>query len=154
MLNGYVDIYLPDLKYMDSDRSKRYSLAPNYFEFASKAILSMYNQVGKVKFDKDGILQKGVIIRHLVMPKGHNDSINIIEWISKNFINEDILISIMSQYTPCYQSHNYEEINRKVFSYEYHKVVDKLDELGLKGFIQEKSSANEKYTPLFNLEGV
>lgn len=154
MLEGYIDVYLPDLKYMDSYRSKRYSKAEDYFEAASKAIEFMIKQVGKITFDKDHIIQKGVIIRHLVMPKGYKDSISIIEWIANNLPKDEILISLMSQYTPFYKSKDFSEINRRLFSYEYHKVLDCVNENELEGYMQEKSSAKEEYTPLFDLKGV
>lgn len=154
LLQGYIDVYLPDLKYFDKNRSKRYSKAENYFEMASKAIKYMYNQVGKVIIDENNIIKKGVIIRHLVMPKGYKDSIEIMKWINENLPKEDIFLSIMSQYTPFYKSKDYEEINRRLFSFEYHKVLDYVNELGLKGYMQEKSSAKEEYTPKFDLTGI
>lgn len=154
LLEGYIDVYLPDLKYFDKNRSKRYSGAENYFEMASKAIKYMYNQVGKLIIDENNIIKKGVIIRHLVMPKGYKDSIEIIKWINQNLPKEDILISLMSQYTPFYKSKDYQEINRRLFSFEYHKVLDCVNELGLKGYMQEKSSAKEEYTPKFDLTGI
>ncbi|WMJ23932.1 radical SAM protein [Paludicola sp. MB14-C6] len=153
-LNGYIDIYLPDLKYYDSARSERYSNAKNYFDVASKAIKAMLEQVGKPQFDENGIMQKGVIIRHMVMPKGYKDSIAIFDWIATHFSKNEILISLMSQYTPFYKSNEFPEINRRIFSYEYHKVLDKVNDYQLEGFLQEKSSAKEEYTPTFELQGI
>ena len=153
-LRDYIDIYLPDLKYMDQEISKKYSNADDYFEVAAAAITEMYNQVGGVSFDDDGILKKGMIIRHLTLPNNRVDSIRIMEWISGTFPKNDILISLMSQYTPFYHSNYYKEINRKISTFEYNSVVDKAVSLGLDGFMQEKSSAKEEYTPEFNLEGI
>ena len=153
-LRDYIDIYLPDLKYMDQEISKKYSNADDYFEVAAAAITEMYNQVGGVSFDDDGILKKGMIIRHLTLPNNRVDSIRIMEWISRTFPKNDILISLMSQYTPFYHSNYYKEINRRISTFEYNSVVDKAVSLGLDGFMQEKSSAKEEYTPEFNLEGI
>ena len=153
-LQDYIDIYLPDLKYMNQEISKKYSNADDYFEVAAAAITEMYNQVGGVSFDDDGILKKGMIIRHLTLPNNRVDSIRIMEWISRTFPKNDILISLMSQYTPFYHSNYYKEINRKISTFEYNSVVDKAVSLGLDGFMQEKSSAKEEYTPEFNLEGI
>lgn len=153
-LRDYIDIYLPDLKYMDQEISKKYSNADDYFEVAAAAITEMYNQVGGVSFDDDGILKKGMVIRHLTLPNNRVDSIRIMEWISRTFPKNDILISLMSQYTPFYHSNYYKEINRRISTFEYNSVVDKAVSLGLDGFMQEKSSAKEEYTPEFNLEGI
>ena len=154
LLEGYVDIYLTDLKYMDPVISKRYSNAEDYFEYASKANAEMFNQVGKVRIDDNGIMQKGVIIRHLVLPNNRCDSMKVLDWVADNFNNDDILISLMSQYTPFYKSSNFKEISRRISTFEYNKVLDHALSLGLKGYMQEKSSAKEEYTPLFDLEGV
>lgn len=158
MLDGYIDIYLPDLKYYDDDISKRYSNASNYFSIASKAIEFMFNQVGKIKLNENGILQKGLVIRHLILPKYYKDSIKIMEYISQTFKLDEIYVSVMSQYTPEFipkdVTEKYTEINRKLFSFEYHKVIEKVDSLSIIGFMQEKSSATKSYTPTFDLEGV
>lgn len=155
ILNGYVDIYLPDFKYYSSERSGRYSCAPDYFQVASKAILDMYRQVGKTIFNKDGIMTKGLMIRHMVLPKGVSDTIEVLRWIKKNLPLDDILISVMSQYTPFYHSSDFPEINRRLTQKEYDRVLDILDELGIEnGFVQERSSAKEEYTPNFSLQGV
>lgn len=154
MLEGWVDIYLPDLKFMDPARSERYADAPDYFCKASEAILEMYRQVGKPVYDEAGMLQKGLIIRHLVMPKGRQDSIAILNWIAQNLPKEDVKISLMSQFTPFYRCSQFPEINRRVSTFEYNSVLEKAQELGLRGYMQEKSSAKEEYTPPFDLEGV
>lgn len=153
-LKGYIDIYLPDLKYMDNEIAKKYSNAEDYFEVATAAIKEMYEQAGSIQLDDNQILQKGVIIRHLTLPNNRFDSMNIMEWIAENFPQNDILISLMSQYTPFYHSENYKEIDRRISTFEYNSVVNKSLEMGLKGYMQEKSSAKEEYTPTFNLEGI
>lgn len=154
MLEGYVDIYLPDLKYFSSELSYRYSKASDYFQVAATAIKEMVRQTGNPLFNADGLLQKGTILRHMVLPMGYKDSIKIIEWVASHFLPNQILISLMSQYTPCYQTEKYSEINRRIFSYEYHKVLDCVQDYGFDGFMQEKSAAKVEYTPSFNLEGI
>ncbi|MBE6906458.1 MAG: 4Fe-4S cluster-binding domain-containing protein [Ruminococcaceae bacterium] len=154
MLDGLVDIYLPDLKFAESDRSKRYAEAPDYFDVATSAILEMYRQVGKIAFDQDGLLKKGLIIRHLVLPKGRFDSVAVLTWIAQNLPKEKVLLSLMSQFTPFYRCAEFPEINRRISTFEYNYVLSKAQELGLKGYMQEKNSAKEEYTPLFDLSGV
>ena len=154
-LDGYVDIYLPDLKYKSSNLSEKYSGAKDYFECASKAILEMYRQVPKNIYTKDGLLKKGMIIRHMVMPNCTYDTKDILMWIKENLPLDDILISIMSQYTPFYKSKNIDEINRRLTEEEYNEVMDFALDIGIEnGFMQELSSAKEEYTPNFDLEGV
>ena len=154
-LKGYVDIFLPDFKYYDSKLSENYSGAYNYFEVASKAILEMVSQNNGIVFDDNGILQKGVLIRHLVMPGARKDSFIILKWLKENLPQEKFLLSLMSQYTPTYKSFEHKEINRKITTLEYESVVEEAVNLGLiNGFMQDKSSAENEYTPPFNLEGV
>lgn len=154
MLDGLVDVYLPDLKYFDGERAGRYSCAPDYFEFASQAVLEMYRQVGCSVFNKNGLLRKGLVIRHLVLPKGYHDSIKLLQWTAENLPAENILISVMSQYTPFHQSERFPEINRRVSTFEYRRVLEAAQDMGLHGFMQEKSSAREEYTPPFDLQGL
>lgn len=155
MLKGYVDIYLPDIKYFSPERSKRYSHAPDYFEVASKAVQEMFSQVGAVEFDERGMLTKGVIVRHMVMPNGVEDSMDILTWIAENLPLDDILVSVMSQYTPFYKSAEFPEINRRLTQEEYDRVLDWMECMGIEdGFVQELSSAKEEYTPDFSLQGV
>ncbi len=154
MLDGLIDIYLPDLKFAEAERAKRYAGAPNYFDVATSAILEMYRQVGGAVFDQEGLLKKGLIIRHLVLPKGRFDSAAVLTWIARNLPKEEIRISLMSQFTPFYRCTEFPEINRRVSTFEYNYVLSKAQELGLKGYMQEKSSAKEEYTPLFDLSGV
>lgn len=155
LLKDYIDIYLPDLKYFDSALSWRYSKAKNYFEVASEAIPYMIEQTGGLRYDTQGILQKGVIIRHMVLPGGKEDSMQLLHWIKENLPKGNYLLSLLSQYTPFYKSRDYPEINRRITTYEYNKVLDTAISLGLtQGFMQEKSSAKEEYTPPFDLEGI
>ena len=151
-LQGLIDVYLPDLKYFDSDVSKKYSNAENYFENASKAVLEMQRQVGKSVI-KDGIMQKGLIIRHLVLPKNTDQSIKILRWI-KDSLPIDTYISLMSQYVP-YVKTEYKELNRRIVTAEYQKVIDEFERLGFEnGFMQERSSAQTDFIPKFDLSGV
>lgn len=155
-LNGYVDIWLPDLKYFSRELSARYSKAADYFDVASEAVKQMIRQTGAPQFDSDGLLmKKGVIIRHMVLPGAKEDSLHLLDWIKENLPEGQYYISLLSQYTPFYHSKDYPEINRRITSYEYNKVVDKAIRLSLlQGFMQEKSSAKEEYTPPFNMEGL
>lgn len=155
LLKNYVDIYLPDLKYFSSELSRKYSKAEDYFKVASNAVKLMIEQTGKPVFDSNGILQKGVIIRHLVLPNCRKDSITLLHWIKETLPDRHYLISLLSQYTPFYKSYEYPELNRRITTYEYESVLKEAISLGLvDGFMQEKSSAKEEYTPPFNLEGL
>lgn len=153
-LEGLVDIYLPDLKYVDSAVSLRYSGAADYFDYASKAILEMSRQVGKAAFDKNGVMKKGLIVRHLILPRNTAQSIKALTWIHEN-LPEGTLVSLMCQYTPCGELENFPELQRRLTRREYEKVVDQMLELGLTGgYLQELSSAKEEYIPPFDLSGV
>lgn len=154
-LDGYVDIYLPDLKYYSSEYSKAYSKAPDYYEVAIKAIGEMIKKTGKPQFDGNGLLKKGVIIRHLVLPGLRKDSINLLRSLHENIENGSYLISIMSQFTPTENSRKTCGFDRRITSFEYNSVIEEAKRLGLvDGYMQEKSSAKEEYTPPFDLEGV
>lgn len=162
MLEGYVDVYLPDLKYMDNHIAMKYSNAGDYFDIASKAIAEMLRQTGKPQFYKDaenkyceaGIMKKGVIVRHLIMPGMTKDSKNIVKYLYETYSN-DIYISIMNQYTPLKCVEKYPELNRKITSEEYDDVVDYAIELGVEnGFIQEGETAQESFIPEFSLEEI
>lgn len=155
MLEGYIDVYLPDMKYFSSDISSKYSNAPDYFDYASEAILAMIKQVGKLTFNSEGGLMKGTVIRHMVLPSHRHDSIKLIEWIADNTSRDDVLVSIMNQYTPFdFISEEFSELKRKVTKMEYNSVINRAAELGLKGFTQERSSASEDYVPDFDLSGI
>lgn len=154
LLESMVDAYLPDLKYFNPAVAMRYSSAEDYFEAAAAAISEMVRQAGPPRFDGDGLLQSGVIIRHLVLPNGVHDSIQILDWIARTFGKDEVLLSLMSQYTPTYHSAQFPEINRRVSTYEYNRVLSHAQELGLQGYMQERSAAREGYTPPFDLQGV
>lgn len=149
MLSGYIDVYLPDFKYFDSDISNKYSKAPDYFSYALNAVQEMYHQVGEYQEDENGILKKGLIIRHLVLPKGRHDSVKILEEIKKALPIDNIRLSLMSQYTPTFADKDYPELQRKITSFEYDYVLNYAIELGYKGFFQQKDSASSRYTPDF-----
>ena len=150
-LEGYIDIYLPDLKYYSNALSKKYSNVNNYFEIATKAIKEMINQVGKPTFNEEGIIQKGVIIRHLVLPNHIQNSKHILKWIKEN-INEEIYVSVMAQYFPTYKAKEDETINRKLNKKEYKEIEEYLYTLNLKnGYIQELGEHEEEFVPKFDL---
>jgi len=153
-LKGTVDVFLPDFKYFCGETAKKYSFCADYPQTAKKAIAQMVKQTGPCVFDDDGIIQKGVIVRVLVLP-GHTDEAKqIIEYLYTTY-KDDIFISIMSQYTPCTDLQKYPEINRRLTQEEYDDVIDFAVELGLEnGFVQEGESASESFIPPFNLEGV
>jgi putative pyruvate formate lyase activating enzyme len=154
-LAGYVDVYLPDIKYYSAEFSQRYSGARDYFEVAAAAVREMIAQTDGLRFDEAGMLQKGVIIRHLVLPGGRKDSMAILRWISENLPKDRFLLSLMSQYTPTERTKDYPEINRRITSMEYDSVVAEAVRLGLTGgFMQQRSSADEAYIPPFDLEGI
>lgn len=148
-LDGYIDVYLPDLKYYNSKYSLKYSMAKDYFEKASIAIEEMYRQVGKPVFDENGIIKKGVIIRHLMLPGLLFDSKKILDYIHKTFGN-NVYISLMNQYTPMFKASNYPEINRKLNEKHYNSIIDYALDLGIKNaFIQESESSSEEFVPDF-----
>lgn len=154
-LRSYVDIWLPDLKYFSSDLSRRYSQAPDYFARASAAIRQMILQTGTPVFNDQGIMQKGVIIRHLVLPGQKEDSLQLIKWMAEELPKKQFYISLLSQYTPYEKNPDFPELNRRITSYEYQKVVDTALEFGLEqGFMQKRTSAEEEYTPSFAYQGL
>ena len=147
------DIYLLDLKYVSSEKSLKYSNAENYFEYASKSIKAAYKLCSKPVLRSDGIMQKGLIIRHLVLPLATKEAIRVIDWVKDN--TPDAYFSIMSQYTPMAKAKEYKEINRKITKREYEKVLSYVIEKDLKNvYIQQKDSASEIYVPDFNGSGV
>lgn len=156
-VSPYVDIFLVDFKFFDDNLSFKYCKAKDYFKFASAAIKKMIELKPKLNFkkvDSLNILQSGVIIRHLVMPNCTTDSIKILEWLSK-LDKEKFLFSLMSQYTPYFNSSAYPEINRPIKPIEYKIVLQKAKELNLdNGFAQELESGNERYIPIWDLKGV
>jgi putative pyruvate formate lyase activating enzyme len=154
LLQGYVNIYLPDFKYMDPEPAARYSNCKDYFIYASKALTEMVRQTGSPEFDERGMMKKGVIVRHLALPGYLEDSKKIIKYLFETFGN-NIFISIMNQYTPMTAIRDYPELNRKITEKEYDELVDYAIELGVEnGFIQEGETASESFIPEFNGEGV
>lgn len=153
MLEGYIDIYLPDLKYMDNKISERYSKAENYFEYASKAIKEMHRQQPKITMNGN-IMKSGLLIRHMVIPGCRHDSLKLLNWLYENLPIDSFLLSLMSQFTPTYKCKEYPEINRRITTFEYNSVTAHAADLGFKGYTQSRSSADSLYTPDFNLEGI
>ncbi len=153
-LEGIIDIYLTDIKYFDKEASLKYSKAENYFEVASKAVKEMISQQPENVFDENGMMQKGVIIRHLVLPLNLTQTRKIFQWI-KDELPENVIISLMSQYVPMGKASEYKEINRKITAREYNKALSLFDEFGFEnGFMQELSSSTDKFIPSFDLGGV
>lgn len=151
-LDGLIDIYLPDFKYIRSDKAARYSAAQDYPEIAKAALAEMSRQTGKAVFEGD-MMKRGMIIRHLILPQNTNSAIAIIDYIAENF--PEAYLSLMAQYVPCTELADFSEINRKITPREYDKVVDHAVEKGItKLFIQEISSADKKYIPPFDFSGV
>ncbi len=151
-LEGLVDIYLPDLKYASPQLAAKYSSAPDYPEVAFKAIAEMYRQTGKYQYSatEPDLLSRGVIVRHLVLPSCRADSIAALERLAEAMPTEDILLSLMSQYTPEFALDSpYKELHRRITTFEYGKVVERAEALGFNGFIQERASASSSFTPDF-----
>ena len=147
LLEGYVDIYLPDLKYYYDDLAKKYSKVDNYFEIATKAIQEMYRQVGAPVLDENGVMKKGLMIRHLILPNEVQNSKKVLKWIKEN-IDSNVYVSIMAQYFPTYKAKEIPEIARKITKEEYEKVENYLYELDLEnGYIQELGEHEEEYVP-------
>lgn len=154
LLDGYIDVYLPDLKYFDDETAIRYSKAPHYFEVATEAIKEMVRQVGAPVFDDDGIIKKGVIVRHLVLPAHLTETKKILEWIKLD-LPKDIYVSVMAQYFPTYKAKtdDYKEIGRKLSKREYDLVCNMLDDIE-NGYIQDLEDFEEEYVPNFDLSGI
>ena len=151
-LEGLVDIYLPDFKYVSSELSARYSAAPDYAEVASTALCEMLRQVGRYDIGENGLMRRGMIVRHLVLPKGRKDSMAVLDHLAELFEPSDILLSLMSQYTPEFAMDSpHTELHRRITTFEYQSVVDHAHALGFDGFMQEKSSATAAYTPDFEV---
>lgn len=149
LLEGWVDVYMPDLKYFDPEHSRRYSLAPDYFMYASQAIKEMFRQVGPACYDEEGVMIRGVLIRLLLMPGLLEDAKKIASWIAQEF-PQGVPVSLMSQYTPVHRAHLYPEINRRVSRQEYEELIEHFQKTGLEeGFIQDRSSASRRFIPPF-----
>lgn len=153
-LKGYVDIYLPDFKYATNRLALRYSGVNNYVESAISSIKEMINQVGKTKFNAEGIMTSGVIIRHMILPNNILNSKMVLKRISEEFKN-DTLVSVMAQYFPTGEAEKYPEINRKINKEELEEIQDYLEELNIEnGYIQELGEHEEEYVPNFDLSNV
>lgn len=153
-LQGLVDIYLPDLKYISGEKALRYSCAEDYFNFASKALIEMRRQSTESVYDDSGIMKKGMIVRHLILPKNTNQSIEILKWIYNNLGN-DVEISLMAQYTPYGEIDKLKELQRKITEREYEKVLTAAENMGFnKIFTQDFASASEDFIPDFDFTGV
>lgn len=149
MLKDKVDIFLPDFKYFSSELSKKYSSCADYFDKATHAVKRMIEIAGKPVFDDAGLMKRGVIVRHLVLPNCRHDSVQIIKWLSENFRQDELLVSVMSQYTPVYKAVDNKELNRRTSTFEYNYVCKYLEDSGFEGFYQQRSSADKEYIPEF-----
>ena len=153
-LKGYVDVWLCDVKYISSELSKKYSDAADYFTVCEAAVKAMLAQAGPPAFDGEGYLQRGVILRHLALPGSLSDSLAVLDWMA-GLPKGSFIPSLMSQYTPFYKAKETKPLDRRISTWEYRQVIGRAVELGLtEGYMQEKSSAKEEYTPPFDLEGV
>ncbi len=151
MLEGYIDIYLPDLKYSDNLLAKRLSKVDNYFEIATDAIKEMYRQVGNPIFNEQGIMKKGLLIRHLVLPNHILNSRRVLKWINDNM--NKVFVSVMAQYFPTYKAKDIEDINRKLTKQEYEEIEKYLYRLNIEnGYIQELGEHEEEYVPKWGLQ--
>ena len=154
LLEGYVDVYLPDYKYAQSELAQKYSHASDYPEKALMAVREMVRQTGNVQFDENGYIQRGTIVRHLILPGHTKNSKEALKVLHQTFGGQ-IYISIMNQYTPVFEQENYPELNRKVTRREYEKVLNAAFELGIvNGFFQDGKTAEESFIPAFDYEGV
>lgn len=154
LLRGRIDIFLPDFKYFSRDLANSFSRAPDYFEKASLAVKKMLDIVGEGEFDDRGIMKKGVIVRHLVLPAHTDDSMKVIKYLFDTF-GYSIYVSIMNQYTPMPSVSAYKDLSRRLTTYEYYKVVNFAADLGIKnGFIQSRGTARDSFIPAFDYTGV
>ena len=154
MLDGLIDIYLPDFKYASPDLAREYSSAPDYPSVAVKAIAEMYRQTGKVQVFENGMMKKGVLVRHLVLPGCRHDSMKVLDMIKATVPVSDIRISLMRQYTPCGKALEIKNLSRKLTTFEYNSVTDYAAQLGFDGYTQDKESATFEYTPEWDFEGI
>lgn len=153
-LEGKVDIYLPDLKYLDSETAKRCSAAPDYPQTAQAAIREMVRQTGPCRFDDNGLLLRGTIIRHLILPGQVGQAKAVMDWVGREFEPGTVLFSLMSQYTPWGDLSAHPELDRRLRPGEIRAAQAYMKNLGLAGFTQERTSAREEYTPPFDLTGI
>jgi putative pyruvate formate lyase activating enzyme len=150
ILSGYIDIFLPDLKYVSPVLSGKYSSAPDYFDYAKSALDEMFRLVGYPEFDGDGMMKKGVLVRHLVLPSNVEESKKVIDHLAQNYDTNKLYVSLMCQYFPTHKAFDFPEISRRLTTLEYQKVLKYAREKGIiNGFCQEKSSVKEEYVPQF-----
>lgn len=153
LLKGYIDIYLPDFKYFNEEAAIKYSKAPNYQQYAKEAIKEMVNQVGSCVFSNDGLLKKGVIVRHLMLPTLKEDTKQILKYLYENF-RDDIYISIMNQYTPPKEI-KVQELKTPIANNDYNEIIEYALDLGItNAYCQMDGTISESFIPEFNLEGV
>lgn len=149
LLEGYIDVYLPDFKYYNNEIAKKYSNVPNYFEKATEAIKEMYRQVGKPEFDEDGIIKKGLIVRHLILPNYMENTKHVLKWLKEN-IDNSVYVSIMAQYFPTYKARKCDKLNRKLTKKEYKEIEKYLFLLNIEnGYMQDLGEHEEEYVPNF-----
>lgn len=151
-LEGFIDVYLPDWKYASEELGTLYSKASDYAAVVKPAVEEMLRQTGAPIFDEEGILRRGTLVRHLILPGNTRNSLSVLDAIAS--LSKDLLVSLMAQYVPCGKAEDYPEINRRITKREFEKVQDHLFSLGLEGFVQERNSASRKYIPPFDLEGI
>lgn len=155
LIAPYVDIWLADIKYVSQSLSAKYSQASDYFAVASAAILHMSRLAPRIDIDNNGIMQKGLIVRHLVLPNNVANTKAALDWLAQSLDKSGFLLSLMSQYTPFYNAYQHPELSRRVSTYEYKRAVAYALSLGLDGgYSQERNSAHEEYTPPFDLDGL
>lgn len=161
LLDGLIDIYLPDCKYSDNEKAIQYSSAPGYFDIAKAAIAEMYRQVGALNFDENGLLKKGVVVRHLLLPLGVKNAKGVVDYLHETY-GESVYLSLMNQYTPMIDSlsllkvkDSCPELFRKVTKREYERLLDYVLSLDIKNvFIQEGGTASDSFIPDFDYSGV
>lgn len=153
-VRNYADIWLTDFKYFDNSLAEKFSSAKNYFEIASESLKKMVEQTGKAVFDEEGMMKKGVIVRHLMLPGHLDDTKNVLRWLYEN-LGDSVWISIMNQYTPLCSDERFPELSRTVSDEEYSEAIDFALELGIENaFVQEGGTVGESFIPPFDLEGV
>ena len=153
-LDGYIDVYLPDFKYYKNETALEYSKIKNYFNITTLALKEMKRQVGNLVFDDNGIIQKGMIVRHMILPSHIMETIRILDWIKEN-LGDDTYISIMAQYFPTNKAYLYKEINRKITKKELNIVKNYLEKINMQnGYIQKIGKHEEEFVPDFNVERI
>jgi len=155
LLRGKVQVYLPDFKFFDPALAARYANAPDYPEAAKAALLEMFDQAGDIEFDGDGLLTRGLLIRHLVLPGQVEDSLRVIDWVSESFPPGTVMFSLLAQYTPMPGLEKYPELQRRLTAEEYNRAAERLYASRItQGYVQELDAASESYIPAFDLTGI